>query len=115
MIDNSQQTTEIKSFCGDLEVIGNGIAPSTINLPLSIKIKDLELTFEFDSDNSKEMKVERRIDGKKLTLLLLNFDNSLGSGIIEPVEFGFLDNRKLFLSYWIWNVNFWGQSHLLIF
>lgn len=102
MIDSSQQTSDVKAFCGDLEVIGNGIAPSTIDLPLSIKIKDLELMFRFETDDSKEMKIEEKVNGKKLTLILMNFDNSLGSGVIEPVEFGFMDKRKLYLSYWIW-------------
>jgi phospholipase/lecithinase/hemolysin len=40
------------------------------------------------------MKVEKRIDGKKLTIVLINFNNSLGSGMIEPAEFGFMDNRN---------------------
>lgn len=102
MIENIQNPDFITSYSGDLQIVGNGIAPCTVNMPLRLKIKDLEIIFEFDSDESKEMKEIRQIDGKKLTLTLFNFDNSLGSGIIEPVEFGFMDNKKIYISYWIW-------------
>lgn len=101
MIDNIQSNI-ISAYSGDLEIIGNGIAPTTASFPIKLRIKDLELSFEFDTDDSKDMKVERRIDGKKLTLVLINFNNSLGSGLIEPTEFGFMDNRKLYISYWVW-------------
>tara|TARA_B110000093_G_C12801918_1_gene339217 strand:- start:370 stop:756 length:387 start_codon:yes stop_codon:yes gene_type:complete len=102
MIDNIQQSNGIKAFVGDLEIIGNGIAPATIEHPLSIKIKDLNVQFKFESDDSKDLKVEKKIDGKKLIMVLINFDNSLGSGMIGPEEFGFMDNRKMYISYWIW-------------
>jgi hypothetical protein len=102
MIENIQNSNIITAYSGDLEIIGNGIAPCTTDMPLKIKIKDLELVFKFESDSTKEMKAERRVDGKKLILVLLNFNNSLGSGIIEPVEFGIIDHKKVYLSYWVW-------------
>jgi hypothetical protein len=101
MIQNIQNSNFITAYSGDLEIIGNGIAPTTKDKPLSIKIKDLELVFKFESDDTKEMKAERRVDGKKLIMVLTNFNNSLGSGVIEPEEFGFIDNRKVYLSYWV--------------
>ena len=103
MIESIHNPIEITAYNGDLEILGNGIAPSTNDFPLKIKVRDLEIVFKFkiDEDN-KEMKAERQVDGKKLIVVLTNFNNSLGSGIIEPQEFGFVDNKKIYISYWIW-------------
>ena len=102
MVDTAQQFAEIKAFTGDLEIIGNGLAPATKDMPVKIKIDDLELEFEFVTDKTNNANVERRVVDKKLYIVLTNFNNSLGTGMIEPIEFGHIKNRKLYVSFWIW-------------
>jgi len=102
MIDASQQPLNLKSFTGDLEIVGNGVAPAIKGLPLRIKIEDLEIEFEFNTDKSNDTRIERRVVEKKLFIVLTNFNNSLGTGIIDPMEFARLKNRKMYLSFWIW-------------
>lgn len=101
MIEINKQNNIANSYSGELKVIGNGITPATKKMPLKIKIQDLEIEFEFIDDKTNETEEERRIIGKKLLLILKNFNNSLGTGVIEPSEFGFLDKKKIYLSYWV--------------
>ena len=101
MIEINQQNNVANSYSGNLKVIGNGITPATKSMPLKIKIQDLEIEFEFEDDKTNETKEERRIVGKKLFLVLRNFNNAFGTGVIEPSKFGFLDNKEIFLSYWV--------------
>lgn len=101
MIEINQQDDVVNSYSGNLKVIGNGITPATKDMPLKLKIQDLEIEFEFEDDKSNETKEERRIVGKKLFIVLKNFNNALGTGVIEPSKFGFLNNKEIFISYWV--------------
>jgi Domain of unknown function (DUF6864) len=105
MIDTNQQNNIVTSYSGNLKVIGNGISPATKEFPLKLKVRDLEIEFEFTDDKSNETVEERRIVGKKLFLVLKNFNNSLGTGVVNPVKFGFIDKKEIFLSYWVWTPN----------
>ena len=53
-------------------------------MPFKISVEDLTFEFDFttDSDN-KEMKVSKtNVNDKTAVFTLLNFDNSLGSGLL---------------------------------
>ncbi len=113
MIDTNQQFANIKSYCGDLEVIGNGISPAMKSQPLCLKVDNLEIEFEFLTDNSNTVKSETRVVGNKLLYILTNFNNQLGSGMIEPFEFGHIKGRKLYISFWIWVANIVEEKRLI--
>lgn len=101
------QTLKITSFVGEYEVIGNGCAPSLLDMPLKINVEDLSFEFNFISDsNNKETKVmKKNIDEKAGIFELVNFDNSLGTGTLAPWHVGTLHNRKLYISFWVWTPN----------
>ena len=102
MIDTSKQFL-VKSFSGELEIVGNGVAPVTGHSPLKLQVADLEIELHFEVDpKEKESSYNMEIDGKKLVLTSKNFDNALGTGVIKPIAIGHLQKRKLYLSYWVW-------------
>lgn len=105
MIDQPIKQIEVIAYNGDLQVVATGTTPSTEGYPLSLRIRDLVLRFAFESNDSKELIVRRDIEGKTLTLILCNFDNSLGSGILSPEEFGEIDNHKYYITFWVWTPN----------
>lgn len=102
MTDNNETTPKISSYVGELEVIGNGIAPSSIESKLKLVYDDLQ--FEFDFINNKEINshnIELKIIEKKMVFVLTNFNNSLGTGIIKPLEIGHHNGRRLYISFWV--------------
>ena len=101
------QTLKITSFVGEYEIIGNGCAPSLLDMPLKISVEDLTFEFNFISDsNNKETKVmKKNIDEKAGIFELVNFDNSLGTGALAPWHIGTLHSRKLYISFWVWTPN----------
>ena len=106
LIESYQEPKNITAYHGDLEIIGDGVSPSTSDNPLKIKIHDLELCFEFLSNKTNGMKVEKKVKSdNELLLTLTNFNNSLGSGIIKPTEIGLLKNKKIYISFFIWIPN----------
>jgi len=57
---------------------------------------------EMAADESKQQKHEFvPVDTQTLKLRLVNWENPLGSGFIEPIEVGTLGNRKLYFLLWI--------------
>lgn len=97
----------VTAFVGNLEVIGNGIVHVNENQPLNLLIdKNLEMSFEFIVDsNNKDSNTTTRIEGNKLIWELTNYTNSLGEGIILPIELGTLKERKMYASFFIWTPN----------
>lgn len=93
----------IKTFVGDLEVIKDATVHLADDSKLTIIIETLEMEFDFISNKeNKETKFERDVIGNKWIWKLTNFDNSLGQGILVPVEIGTLHNNKLFATFFIW-------------
>ncbi|GEP52722.1 hypothetical protein FNO01nite_33940 [Flavobacterium noncentrifugens] len=98
------QALKISSFVGEYEIVGNGCAPSLIDMPLKLKINDLTFEFNFisDSDNKETKVTKRNVDGKVGIFDLINFDNPLGTGALTPWHIGTISGRKLYISFWIW-------------
>jgi hypothetical protein len=106
MIELNETYPTIKSFVGELEVIGNGIVPALTEAKLRLAVNELQFEFEFVVDKEHTgFKVERKVIEKKLTFILTNFENSLGSGILNPLEIGHLNSKRLYISFWVWTPN----------
>lgn len=106
MIEVNESTPKIISYVGDLEIIGNGIAPNLIEAKLKLVFDDLQFEFEFVTDKeNKGFTVGRKVIEKKLTFILTNFDNPLGTGLISPFEIGHHNGKRLYISFWVWAPN----------
>jgi hypothetical protein len=87
---------------GDLEVLTGGtiVVPqdSIISLrPNQTDTYTIELSFVSEGNGTS---IDSHVvDNKKLQLKLKNFDNSLGTGNIEPMEVGTHESRTLFLMF----------------
>lgn len=102
MTENIESNPKVCSFVGDLEVVGNGTAPSSIESKLKLVFDDLQ--FEFEFVNNKDVNshsINSMVVEKKLVFLLTNFNNSLGTGLIRPLEIGHHNGRRLYISFWV--------------
>lgn len=95
----------IKTFVGNLELIKSEIAYITSNNKLSISFNEtmfIEFAFNFnDKDKSASVTTETK-DDNLLVINCLNFTNSLGQGLIDPLEVGTFNQRKLYISFFVW-------------
>jgi hypothetical protein len=98
---------DIKITTGNLEVIGNGNIHIAFDRIFTIHIKDkVQVEFIFvENKEQSEDSIEANVVNDKLTLTLINYSNPLGMGVLEPMEIGILENKKLFLSFFIWHPN----------
>lgn len=94
----------VKAQIGNLEVIGDGTVHANMEQKLNLVIGGtLDMEFDFIQDkNDKEFRTKSRVDGGKWIWELTNYNNSLGTGVITPIEIGTLKARKLYVSFWIW-------------
>lgn len=101
-IGNAQNNLNIvKKSVGDYVVIDSGIF-HTQNLPLLIEVNSMKIEIKFqDDDKLPDSHIKSEVDDNdttKLTLVLFNFNNVLGSGFLEPTEFGTFEGVKYFLT-----------------
>lgn len=96
----------IKTLVGNLEVIDNKIVHVTQDSDLLINIENLTISIVFISDKAEKDKIKREVvNDTTLKIVCYNFDNSLGEGILAPLEIGHLDGKKLYISFFVWTPN----------
>ena len=92
-------------------VIDAGTVCTFENDPLTIQFGPDEdpLAIEFIFKEEEGQKPAQKVtgSGKKLILELLNFNNTLGTGNINPMEIGTLNHKKLFVNFRVYAL---GQS-----
>ncbi|GAB4509061.1 MAG: hypothetical protein Tsb004_09020 [Allomuricauda sp.] len=98
----------MKIKIGEYEVYSDGTIISLPNEPVKFFIEDL--TFELVFKDNKEVKgqnVEAKPfeNNKGITLIFTNFNNSLGTGNVQPLPLGFLNNKTLYFNYRIYALN----------
>jgi hypothetical protein len=97
----------VKSYIGNLEIIGNGNVHVSAENPLNLIIgNELEMEFIFLPDTKdKNFRTTYKTEGKKWIWELFNFNNPLGTGVLKPIEVGTLNAKKLFVSFYSWKPN----------
>lgn len=96
----------IKTLVGTLEVLDNKIVHVTQDSDLSIIIDNITILITFINDKTEKDKIKKEIvDGTTLRIVCNNFENSLGEGVLLPIEIGHYNGRKLFLSFFVWTPN----------
>jgi hypothetical protein len=91
---------------GDFDLIESGSIVINQSNTISFFILNLEVEFVFSDteDKKQEIKVST-IDNKKLQLNLLNFNNTLGTGITKPMSVATLNTgEEVFLQYVVYAV-----------
>lgn len=81
------------------EILCSGSAV-TIGDDFEFNIEGLIYILKFKNDeNNKESRYEIEYnDGKKVIFSMVNCDNALGSGFANPIRFGTVRNKQLFLN-----------------
>ncbi|KQR71879.1 DUF6864 domain-containing function [Pedobacter sp. Leaf176] len=99
----------MKITSGDYEIYNSGTVlsfeaePITFHLAIDLKI---HLSFKDEEENKDVHKMEfKQISGTELEIILINFNNSLGTGNASPLEVGTLNNKKLYLNFTVYALN----------
>ena len=99
---------EIKS--GPTDIIASGTVISFKKNPIEIIFGSvntpLKLIIEFETDDENEESQDVLSNPSKDTLILklINHNNPLGSGNTEPVYFGTIEGRGLYLNYRVYTL-----------
>jgi len=91
----------IKISTGNYDVIDSGTVINIVNETIEFVISDLTYVIEFRNDSEKANNpVEKEvINNRSLRLVFYNYNNSLGTGNLNPVAIGTIKGRRLFISY----------------
>ena len=90
---------------GHFKVLKSGIVIGVVAQPIEIIIDDLKFEFVFeDIKESEQVAKPELVNDKHLRIVFTNFNNSLGTGNVEPMLIGSYNNQNLYLSYRIYSL-----------
>jgi intein/homing endonuclease len=105
-MNNLSMPVKVTAFVGDMEVIGNGIVQVSNSQQLILNIDNLKMSFCFSSDtNNPSSKWSSVVEGDTLVWQLVNFNNSLGEGVLNQIKIGALNKRELFATFYVWTID----------
>lgn len=85
---------------GDLTLLDSGCIITPQGASVHFFIKDLEYVFNFvDKGEEKAQMKFISNNGKKLEIEMLNFNDIIGVGNINPLPMGKIDNKEIFLMF----------------
>lgn len=86
---------------GEYDVFDNGVVITHANKDIEFKISTLFIKVKFfkDDENTGQSVTPSLLEGNCLQLTLTNFENSLGTGLTEPIEIGTINGKKLFFQF----------------
>lgn len=99
------------SINDEYEVFQSGTIISHDNKAVCFYIEKLVFRMLFKDDpNTKDSPIEMKLDKENncLDIILTNYNNILGQGVIRPIEVGFLNNKKLSIQFMITSMNSTG-------
>jgi hypothetical protein len=96
----------MKITSGEYEIFESGTVINFEEEPITFELEDLKVTllFKDDSDKKKNHDLEfNPISPKELEIILINFNNPLGTGTKSPISIGRLNDRKLYLNFRVYD------------
>ena len=100
-------TTKITS--GSKEFIASGSLNTFDQTPILLEISDnnkkfLKIQFEFKTDKDiSETKTEVAINEDTMVFSLTNYDNPLGTGLVEPLQFAKYNSKLLYILFYVYS------------
>lgn len=64
------------------------------------KTFSFEIILEFIKNDEKEQNLSKAVEENTITFKCINFNNSLGTGTVEPLSIATIGGKKLFLHFW---------------
>jgi len=90
----------IKSYVGDLEIIGSGNAHVTQGKKLKIEFVPVKIEFQFKKDENVELgKIDFTMENEILSIIFTNFIHPIGNGILDPWQIGAYEGKQLFMTF----------------
>jgi hypothetical protein len=99
------ESPEIKVKVGDLVVLASGTVHAFDSARLVITVAALKYTFNFFTNAVDKPKVDwiaAPNDTLNMAINVYNFDNALGTGVVQPIKIGIIENDYIYLSFYVW-------------
>src|ERR1700730_278959 len=100
----SQHPVQVKAV--DKDVLLSGSVHTDAEGKIEFSVPDLHLIFHFKSDTQPQ-RIESSVvtEGKALEIRLYNFNNSLGTGVVSPVQLGIFRGRPLSVVFTVYSLS----------
>lgn len=84
------------------ELVHSSVVHIQDNQDIELDIEGLKLKFIFVEDEADKSSGYRgSVEDNVFVMSLKNFNNGLGEGVLKPIELGHLNNRKLYVTFYV--------------
>ncbi|MCP1464412.1 DUF6864 domain-containing function [Pseudomonas sp. S3E17] len=92
---------EVKAYVSGYEVVATGEVHA-LNSPIDFHITGLKLRFSFENikDGTTARFASENVDGV-LNIKLINFNNTLGEGVLSPLPIASIDGRDIAVTFYV--------------
>lgn len=102
-----------KTLIESLTIIVPGVGTADVVLGEPPETLTFLLQFEKDPDKKQEDLQLQAVDKTTARLIFRNWDNVLGTGLLEPIEIGIFRRRKLYLLLFVRKIGTKGEQKLV--
>lgn len=90
----------------DFDVVQKGVLVVNSKNTITFSLDNIEFAFSFVKDDNGNKRIDQEQQGvHKLLTKLVNFDNSLGTGVSEPIEVATLSTgEKLYVLFAVYGI-----------
>lgn len=93
---------DFKINIGEYEVLESGVVITHLDKGIQFHINGLTFDISFKENKEENTKINASVsdtDPKHLNIELVNYDNNLGQGLIEPAEVGTINEKSIYLHF----------------
>ncbi len=100
----------IKKSSGDLDILDSGSLlafSATSDLEFEVQLDEtfsFDLFLKFASNGGDQPNTKSDVEGNKIIITCINFDNVLGTGTSSPIELAVFEGKKIYINFWVYGL-----------
>lgn len=100
----------IKKSSGNLDVLDSGALlafSATSDVEFEVQLDEtftFNLVLKFASNGGDQHNIKSDVEGNKIIITCINFDNTLGTGTSRPIELAVFEGKKIFINFWVYSL-----------
>ena len=91
-------------------IISTGTVITHDNKSVVFRINPLEFILEFKTEKDAPAKIDTHSDDKSMKIVLTNFNNSLGQGLVQPMHVGVINGKELYFQFVVYSLGDSGSK-----
>lgn len=91
-------------------ILESGSVITHDNKNVLFRIAPLQFTLEFKTIKDSPVNIETVSDDKSMRIILTNFNNPIGQGIVRPINVGTINEKDIYIQFVVYSLGDTGSK-----